>query len=100
MNAAVDFACTESGAAMRRNVGRVPFVRLSLVADAATYPSPAFLKIGPAASTSWLAPGPMTPRIDESDANFCETVDVTAGSNFVSPSVIFIVGFLCASVHC
>src|SRR5437868_5953482 len=47
MNAAVDLACTESGAAMRKNVGSVPFVRLSLVADAATYPSPAFLKIGP-----------------------------------------------------
>ena len=58
------------------------------------------MKIGPAASTSWLAPGPMTPITFESEANRWATVDVTAGSNFVSPSLIFIVGFLPAAFHC
>src|SRR5580765_5030716 len=48
-------------------------------------PTPAFLKIGVTASTSWLPAGPTVARIFEFDANCCATVDAFDGSSCVSP---------------
>src|SRR5579862_7541254 len=57
-------------------------------------PSPAFLKTGVTARTSWLPAGPTTPRIFEFDANCWLTVDASAGFSCVSPWKTWIFGEL------
>ena len=66
------------------------FIRRVNAADPDTNASPAFLRIGAAAETSWLPAGPITPTMLEFDANDCDTVEASDGVSCVSPWTMLI----------
>src|SRR6516165_7017073 len=83
--------CTESFGTTRKKYPRsAPEVRAGFVAEPDTNASPAFLRIGAAAETSWLPAGPITPMMLEFDANDCDTVEASEGVSWVSPWTMLI----------
>ena len=75
MNRASVGPWTPSFGTTRKKVGLSPFVSVTRVAEPEMKPRPAFLKIGPAATTAELESGPATPRMLASEANCWATVE-------------------------
>src|SRR5262249_33232119 len=79
----------------RKKCPAIPFpsaelatVRLARVAEPETKAKPAFERIGPPATFSWLPEKPLTPISDESDLYFVATVAATCGLSCVSSSTV------------
>src|SRR5215469_14383836 len=84
--------CTWSLETTRKNVGYLPCVSVTFVAEPEMNARPALAISGPTASTSWLPAGPTTATIFEFDVSCWVTVVACAGLSWVSPwtSVILV----------